>query len=98
MPEQLRKSSQKGPPASLLFDIDSHTGGLMLARYAHALDRLDSGGVGRLNLRQPDTLQEIILVVQVVRHSIRVSITMVPVRFCATWHNFTTRSLHQVAI
>lgn len=73
--EQLRKACRKSPPASLLLDMDSRTGGLMLARYAHALDRLGGGGAGRLELRRPDTLHKTVLLVQVIRRSIRVSIT-----------------------
>lgn len=71
--EQLRRACRKGPPASLLMDMDSRTGGLMLARYAHALDGAGSGGsVGgtgggrkRLMLHEPQRLRENQLLVEV---------------------------------
>lgn len=73
--EQLRRACRRGPPASLMVDMDSRTGGLTLARYAHALD-FDAaaaggdgaGGVGgRLKLREPEKLRENQLLVQVGR-------------------------------
>lgn len=67
--DQLRRACRKGPPAALLIDMDSRTGGLLLARYAHALDRTGSSSVGgrggRLNLRDPGKLRGNQLLVQV---------------------------------
>ena len=71
--EQLRRACRKGPPASMLMDMDSRTGGLMLARYAHALDSAGSGGNvrgtgarrGRLMLREPKRLLDNQLLVEV---------------------------------
>lgn len=61
-----------------MLDMDSRTGGLTLARYAHALDfaaaaggdggDAAAGGVGgRLKLREPEKLRENRLLVQVGR-------------------------------
>ena len=58
---QLRRACRKGPPASLMMDMDTRTGALMLARYAHALDFDGQGlgdGAGRLKLREPEKLRE----------------------------------------
>ncbi|CAM9146830.1 unnamed protein product [Pylaiella littoralis] len=69
--DQLRRACRRGPPASLMVDMDSRTGGLTLARYAHALDAAGgegggaAGGVGgRLKLREPQKLRENRLLVQ----------------------------------
>lgn len=69
--EQLRRACRRGPPASLMVDMDSRTGGLTLARFALALDAAaDGGGAtggvgGRLKLRDPEKLRENRLLVQV---------------------------------
>eukprot|EP00752_Nemacystus_decipiens_P002905 g2703.t1 len=59
---QLRRACRKGPPGSLMLDMDTRTGALTLARYAHALD-FDGRVVGvarggRLKLREPERLRE----------------------------------------
>ena len=77
--EQLRRACRKGPPASMLMDMDSRTGGLMLARYAHALDGAGGNGenVGtvtrreRLMLRQPQRLRDNQRLVEVSRSGVR---------------------------
>lgn len=88
--EQLRRACRKGPPASMLMDMDSRTGGLMLARYAHALD--GAGGNGRsggmvarrerLMLRQPQRLRDNQLLVEVSRSGV-----------CYPWSSVTGNKL-----
>lgn len=74
--EQLRRACRRGPLASLMADMDSRTGGLALARYAYKLDAVGGarGGAGgreagaawgRLELREPEKLQQNRLLVQV---------------------------------
>ncbi|CBJ33291.1 hypothetical protein Esi_0455_0005 [Ectocarpus siliculosus] len=71
----LLRACRRGPLASLMADMDSRTGGLALARYAHKLDavggaRADSGRAeagaawGRLGLREPKKLLQNRLLVQ----------------------------------
>ncbi|CAM9406248.1 unnamed protein product [Ectocarpus sp. 13 AM-2016] len=73
--EQLRRACRRGPLASLMADMDSRTGGLALARYAHKLDavggarggsgRAEAGAAwGRLELREPKKLLQNRLLVQ----------------------------------
>ncbi|CAM9459673.1 unnamed protein product [Ectocarpus sp. 12 AP-2014] len=76
--EQLRRACRRGPLASLMADMDSRTGGLALARYAHKLDAVGGGGArggssgraeagaawGRLELREPKKLLQNRLLVQ----------------------------------
>lgn len=68
--EQLQKACRGGPPASLLMDMDSRTGALTLAWYAHALNRAESVGGnglgdGRLKLHELEKLRKNRLLVEV---------------------------------